>query len=130
MYLSTANFSAITFLLIGFILCICVICSSLYAYVSYRNYRQSRMMYSEQIAKLKIKDPIIASTNLADNPKSLTVIKVVENQKPMISMANKAKNNPEHRAKFKFWSRNKQQELKNQRRFNYGKVPISKEMTI
>ena len=94
-------------------------------------------MYSEQIARLKIKDPIIASSNSGTNPESLTeaitVIKVVESQKPNIStaMSIKAKNNPQNRTKFKFWSRNKhQQELNSQQRFNYRKVPISKEMTI
>lgn len=135
--------------MIGFILFICVTISSSYAYFLYRNYRQSRLvnyeminrsfdqMYSEQIARLKIKDPIIASSNSGTNPESLTeaitVIKVVESQKPNIStaMSIKAKNNPQNRTKFKFWSRNKhQQELNSQQRFNYRKVPISKEMTI
>ncbi|KAH7645960.1 uncharacterized protein LOC124492632 [Dermatophagoides farinae] len=141
----TVDFSAIIFLLIGFILYICVTISSIYAYVSYRNYRQSRMvnyeminrsfdqMYSEQIAKLKIKDPIIVSSNPKSLTEAITVIKVVESRKPTTSMPCTAvlNNNPEHRNKFKFWSRNKhQRQLQNQRRFSYGKAAISKEMTI
>lgn len=124
---------------------ICVTISSIYAYVSYRNYRQSRMvnyeminrsfdqMYSEQIAKLKIKDPIIVSSNPKSLTEAITVIKVVESRKPTTSMPCTAvlNNNPEHRNKFKFWSRNKhQRQLQNQRRFSYGKAAISKEMTI